>query len=306
MSNELVTTSTVKVAFDAAHLEIENYNDLKDMVQAYSDMYSSLIFEEDDKKGLVQARSDLLALYNALDTERKNVKQVYNKPLEDFEGKMKYLQELINEPLNTVRDGIKAIDDAQKELRAELLDELIAEMLADEPFDSIVIDDKWLNKGQWTERMQATDKLVASIGYAIKDKRAEYDALEKDKAMIKAYCDAREIDAAGWVNQVGNTDALDLIKQIDDVVAQKQREQAAAQEEELRRKEQEEQEAHPQTPDPSVSDTMQQSHTPRDNPFAQSEPVFSDVIKVTGTKAQLMALNDYLVTSGIKVERYEN
>ena len=161
-TNEVVENMRkVYLDFAPASIEITNYDELKNKVEKFSKRYTGIAFGRDEKKDAEEIRGRLIALRDALESERKEVKSEYNKPLKSFEDKIKDLTTLIDKPLNEIRDGLKQIDTHEKEERELALKTLLEAKL--EPHglsvDSFPIEAKWLNKGQWTSKMKATAKL---------------------------------------------------------------------------------------------------------------------------------------------------
>lgn len=275
MANELAESSTFKLDFKPAELAINNYEEMKELVSNYSDKYKDLVFEPEDKRGLSQARQELLALRNALDAERKNVKAVYNEPLKEFEDKIKDLTSMIDVPLDRIREGINSIDEAEREARSKELKAYLAESTKgkDITIEDIEISDKWLNKGNWTEQYEPKDNLKEEVENAIKTAELEKDYLSTQKRVLEEFCKNKGIDSAGWIAQLGDKDAMEII----DII-------------------------HRETERPPAEPEVN-----TDKPSADDEIVIdytiTNTIEVTGTISQLTALNEYLINSGITVRQ---
>lgn len=293
MANELIEKNTFKLDFKPAELKINNYDEMKELVSNYSKKYKNLVFDPEDKKGLTQARQELLALRNALDTERKNVKAVYNEPLNEFEDMIKDLTEMIDEPLETVREGISAIDEAEKEARKEALNDLLERLTKDTSIsiDDIEKDDRWLNKGNWTGKLEPKGKFEAEIENAVEAAIKEKERHETEKRILKEFCKAQDIDPAGWISQLEHRNAMEVIDLIN---LEKQRKEKLAADQEAKRKEYEE------------FQMKQQQAKDEADLFIDEivvEETITNTIQVTGTISQLQALNEYLKGSGITVKQ---
>jgi len=83
-------------------LNISNYDEIKANVQASMELYKTMVFTEDT---LIEAKSTvatLRKLSKCLDDKRKDVKRRYMLPYEEFEDKIKELQQIIAEPIELI------------------------------------------------------------------------------------------------------------------------------------------------------------------------------------------------------------
>lgn len=82
--------------------KITVYNARKANVQASMELYKTMVFTEDT---LIEAKSTvatLRKLSKCLDDKRKDVKRRYMQPYEEFEDKIKELQQIIAEPIELI------------------------------------------------------------------------------------------------------------------------------------------------------------------------------------------------------------
>lgn len=291
--NEIALDRPVDLDFQPAQLDFTNFEELKAVVQKYADGYRNFVFTKETKTSAVKARTELLSIVNAIDDNRKNVKRVYNKPLNDFEAQIKELTDAINEPLNQIRAGLKEIDDNEKELRQNALNAYLSELIKDKSIglDDIETDPKWLNKGNWNDKYKPTTKLKTELERAVDQSIKVKEKRDTDLRILAEFCKAKDIDPAGWVSQLdfkSVTEIMDLIN-IDE-----ERKAKAAKQQEEKAKEFE-------TKQSEQRETVKEAQKVEETAIPE-EPVTSDVIRVTGTVAQLNALNDWLVDSGIQVE----
>ena len=97
MSNELeiIQDSTLGTIYEPATLEMHKFDEMKELVQGFSDKYTGLAFTRADKKGAEEVRSKLLEVRDKFEKERKIIKRAYNEPLSAYEAKIKELNSLI-------------------------------------------------------------------------------------------------------------------------------------------------------------------------------------------------------------------
>lgn len=292
MANEIMLERPVDLDFQPAKLEFTNYEELKALVEKYADRYKDLVFTRENKSSAIKARTELLSIVNAIESNRKNVKQVYNKPLNEFEQQIKELTGSINEPLNQIRSGLKEIDDNEKQERQDALNRILSKLVESKSItlDDVQIDAKWLNKGNWNDKLRPITKLQAELEHAVDEAVKVKQQREKELKILNEFCKAKEIDPAGWISQLDFKSVTEIIDLINTDIERKQKiaeEQAAKQQEFEQQKAQQE---------AVVEEATDAEETPMPD-----EPLITDVIQVTGTLSQLNGLNKYLVENGIQV-----
>ena len=301
-TNEVVeNVRKVYLDFAPASIEITNYDELKNEVEKFSKRYTGIAFGRDEKKDAEEIRGRLIALRDALESERKEVKSVYNKPLKSFEDKIKDLTTLIDKPLNEIRDGLKQIDTHEKEERELALKTLLEAKLEHHGLsvDSFPIEAKWLNKGQWTSKMKATAKLESEIDKVIEDELKEIARYETEVKLLTSFCETANIEPAGWITQLEHRNAMEVIDLIN-----LERERKKKLDEELAEKKKAHDEfLEAQKKAAEEATNFAQSVEPPKNTFiSEPEIIYSASLKIYGTEKQLSDLNEYIKLSGLQVE----
>lgn len=282
----------VDLDFQPAKLDFTNYEELKALVKKYADRYKGLAFTRENKSSAIKARTELLSIINAIESNRKNVKQVYNKPLNDFEQQIKSLTDEINQPLNQIRAGLKEIDDNEKQERQDVLNRILSELAESKSItlNDIQIDSKWLNKGNWNDKLRPITNLQAELEHAVDEAVKVKQKRETDLKILTEFCKAKEIDPAGWISQLdfkSVTEVMDLIN------ADLEHKRQVAEKQEAKRKEFEASQT-------KQKEIVEEATDIQEKPMPE-EPLITDVIQVTGTLSQLNGMNQYLVEHNIKV-----
>lgn len=292
MANEIMLERPVDLDFQPAKLEFTNYEELKALVEKYANRYQNLAFTRENKSSAIKARTELLSIVNAIESNRKNVKQVYNKPLNAFEQQIKELTGAINEPLNQIRSGLKEIDDNEKQERQDVLKRILSELAESKSItlDDVQIDAKWLNKGNWNDKLRPITKLQAELEHAVDEAVKVKQQREIDLKILTEFCKAKDIDPAGWISQLDFKSVTEVMDLINTDVKRKQK---IAEEQAAKQQEFEQQKAQQKA---VVEEAADAEETPMPD-----EPLITDVIQVTGTLSQLNGLNKYLVENGIQV-----
>ena len=306
MSNELeiIQDSTLGTIYEPATLEMHKFDEMKELVQGFSDKYTGLAFTRSDKKGAEEVRSKLLEVRDKFEKERKIIKRAYNEPLSAYEAKIKELNSLIDVPLNQIRDGLKEIDEAEREERIDALDKLLEIKLADTSV-SIERNASWLNKGMWSAKLKPSTKLNDEIDRAIADAVKDKEYREMQVKVLTEFCKGQDIDPGGWVSQLDHRNAMEVIDLINMDKERKARiaadqERRAAEHEAFLLKQKEELAAIEEV------EIVEVSQIEKPEPIQEDEPLITNVIQVTGTIEQLNELNEFLVTSGIIVKLVED
>lgn len=314
MTNELIENSSFGLKYTPAVLKMERYEEMEEAVKAFADKYSGLVFTAAEKNGATEARSELIALQNSLEAERKNVKKEYNKPLQEFETKVKKLVDMIGEPLDDIRDGLKVIEEGERERREGALQSILTEMLKDSTvsIEQLEIPNSWMNKGNFTSKLKPTTKFEKELNQAIESKEREIEHKEAQKRILTNYCETKEIDPSGWLQQLNYRSATEIMDVINQEEKKKKEKDRLAQEKEAREKEAAQALAKEFEEIQKVEETKIETEAEVEaniesiSKIEHVEEVFTDTIEITGTAQQLKELNEYLKSSGIKVKKVED
>ena len=147
----------------------------------------------------------------------------------------------------------------------------------------------------WSAKLKPSTKLNDEIDRAIADAVKDKEYREMQVKVLTEFCKGQDIDPGGWVSQLDHRNAMEVIDLINMDKERKARiaaeqERRAAEHEAFLLKQKEELAA------------VEEVEIVEVYPIEEEEHVITNVIKVTGTIAQLNNLNEFLVTSGISVE----
>lgn len=301
MANELeiIQESTLGTIYEPATLEMRKFEEMKQLVQGFADKYSGLAFTRADKKGAEEVRSKLLEVRKKFEEERKIIKPVYNEPLIAYESKIKELNSLIDVPLNQIRDGLKEIEEAEREERVEALNKFL-EIKLEGIGVEIEAPATWLNKTMWTSKLNPSAKLSEEIEKAIDAAVKEKEYREMQVNMLTEFCNVHGIEVAGWVSQLDHRNASEIVELIK---AEETRKAWLAAEQErkevehaaflLKRQE-----------DLAAIEEVKMAEVPPVEEFIlpEVEPIVTHVLRVSGTPSQMIELNKFIVFNGIRVE----
>ena len=287
-------------------LSIANLEQLKADLDEKNEHAAALLSEanearaEDDKAALNK-------LKKAISDQRISIKKQYLEPYNELERQCKELDAMIDEPIRAIDSQLKAFDEAEKK---EKLTQLQTAFYRTEhpswlQFNA-VLPEKWENK------TAKTDKLIEQIEQnvmGINTDIAEIDAIYAESPLLTAI-------ANHYKQTLNKAETLSYAVTLEQQYKADQERKAEAErrraEEEARRaaEMQERAETHENAPinePPEISiEIPAEAQNAKNSPpvSAESIPAIEKVIvgrfEVTGTKAQIKALGEYMRAQGIK------
>ena len=144
---ELKMTTDMQVATPA---EIGfNFEELKAELAERLDHYNGLVVTEDGIKEAKADRAKLNKLRAAIDTRRKDIKREYLRPYNEFEGKVKELTLLIDQPIRAIDTQLADFEERRKQEKKEKVLDLYHETVPEDLQGIIppqrILNPKWLN-----------------------------------------------------------------------------------------------------------------------------------------------------------------
>jgi len=224
-SNEVVLQD-FSVNLTPTKITIKNETEMKQVLETIADKYSGLIVTENNLKSVKSTRAKLNALNKGLDDKRKEIKSSYNAPLDEFEDKVKGYQAIINKSLEPISDGIKTLENSQREERKAHVQEVINEMAPEYDIDPTEIE---IEKS-WTNKTMTDIKLTRILSDGFNALKRKKDLFETNKKLVEEHCKYVGVEPAGWVSQLSDEyNATDVIKAIDQAVEDKKQKELAEQ-----------------------------------------------------------------------------
>lgn len=307
MTNELTTDLQFNVDFKASEITIQNETQLAEMVDSAVSHYSTMVFTDENIPEAKKARADLNKVATLLDDQRKVVKNQYNKPLKDFEKKIKKYMSQIEDVSDEINKNIQAYEEAERQKRLEKIQTVIDEMSENYnvSMEEIEISNSWLNKTSFTAKGEPTKKIIEEIASVMTTLANEKERIENDKKIIENYTKAVGLESYSWVGLVdsGRT-ASELIKEIDSAFALK--------------KEQEEREKAKKEHDYAIAALKTETINNKTVDTETGEIITEEVpktsrkqqektvtLRLTAEHQKLVALNNFIINNGIQVEVVE-
>lgn len=177
------------VTFPAEISILDNITALDAYVEEQIAPYVGAKFDTADEKKVKEARqcmADLNNIKKPIEEERKRIKRTYEKPLKDFEARVKQITEKIDSARTQIKKQVDEADEAFKDDRRASLSEHyaeFAELLAPVVPYEMLHDPKWCNRT--TAYSDAEAELEAKVGKIASD----WEAL---KSLSLEFYDAAE------------------------------------------------------------------------------------------------------------------
>ena len=182
--------------------ELYNFDEIKAYLDARLDTYRNLVYSEDSLKTAKADKAQLNKLKKALDTRRKEIKEIYLAPYKRVEDQIKELTAMIDEPLAAIDGFVKDMEAEEKRQKREsirdwywkeasVLGELKG-MVFDAPS---FVDPKWLNKSfkaaEWQSAVREKIAKAAADITAIQNSAGAHTT-----AVLTKYLDGMDLEAA--------------------------------------------------------------------------------------------------------------
>ena len=257
-----------------------NFDELKTELSTRLEKYNNLTYTEETVKNAKEDRAGLNKFKEAIETRRKEIKALCMKPYNDFEAKVKELTSLIDKPILAIDTQIKNFDNQRMEAKrvdiTDFYNSAIGDLVEILPLDKI-FNTKWLNS---TYKMTNIEKeIVETIG-KVKGNLNIIDDLKLDPDLALQVKD-KYLTTLDFGLAMAEKTRLENLK-----TAINKRE--TIQDEQIHQEEVKPVLIDEQTPE------IEQNITPI------TEKIYYKEFFVRGTKAQLIALGEYLKANNIE------
>lgn len=258
-----------------------NFDELKTELSTRLEKYNNLTYTEETIKQAKDDRAGLNKFKEAIETRRKEIKNLCLKPYNDFEAKVKELTGLIDQPILAIDNQIKNFDNQRIEAKrvdiTDFFNSAIGDLKEILPLEKI-FNPKWLNA---TYKMTNIQKeIVETIG-KVNGNLSVIGDLKLNPNLALQVKD-KYLQTLDFGLAMAEKTRLENLQN-----AINKRE--AVQDEQIHQEEVKPVLIDEQTPE------IEQNVTP-----LQTEKIYYKEFFVRGTKAQLIALGEYLKANNIE------
>jgi hypothetical protein len=261
-----------------------NGEELKAWLSEKLTQYNDIVVTPETIKAAKDDKAKLTKLRAALEERRKEVKRQCMAPYEDFERKYKELLALIDEPIGKIDTQIKALDEQEQQEKFTKIGQYFQEITKDLGFSLVldkIIDPKWRNK------TNPIEKICNALFERVEGIRADYAELQEYYSDSPHYTAIMNTYMQGYDKACALAYAAALIQQ-----EQRRQEAQRAAQQPVSEPEPTPPPEYEPTPEPPVQESVQ----------PQNAPLITGTFRVTGTKAQIIALRNFMRTNQIQFE----
>ena len=266
---------------------IENLAALKAELTPKLDYYNKLVVTADSIKAAKADKAALNKLKTAIEDQRKAIKKQYLEPYTILETQCKEVVALIDAPISAIDKQIKVFEEMDDNNKYKELTEAFEKL---EPPEWIKLEDV-LNP-KWKNKTQKTDTLITELTAAVKEL---VDGIEKISEMYKDEPYLLSITEFFKQHKDFSKTAV-YAAQMNTAYKKEQAAKAAA--------EAAAQNALQNAPQDAATvsneSILPQQQTQQETPSEQPQKLFKGKFEVEGTKEQIIALGNYMKSTGIK------
>lgn len=257
-----------------------NFDELKAELSTRLENYNNLTYTEETIKTAKEDRAGLNKFKEAIETRRKEIKNLCLKPYNEFEAKVKELTALIDKPILAIDTQIKNFDNQRIEAKridiTDFYNSVIEDMAEILPLEKI-FNPKWLNA---TYKMSNIEKeIIETIG-KVNGNLNVIDDLKLEPELALQVKD-KYLTTLDFGLAMAEKTRLENLKN-------------AINKREISKDKQ----VHQEDVKPVLNDEQTAEIEQKITPI-QTEKIYYREFWVKGTKSQLIALSEYLKSNGI-------
>ncbi|MDK1718691.1 DUF1351 domain-containing protein [Dellaglioa algida] len=296
MVNELVSAEDLQfsVDFETSKITIANEDKLLKIANLYASRYADIVVSPETEKDVKKIRAEMKKVVKATDDKRKEIKREYNKPLAEFEQKVKAINTVINNVIDPIDKGLKELEESEREKRRDEVQEEVNEIALSCGISAEIVEiqSSWLNKSK--SKLQRTKEIAFAVEQIFKEK----DQINKDSETIKQFAATLNIDPDGWIEQIEYGSLVpDVMNKMTESVKRKQ--EAEELEKENQRKREESEKAIEALKVKTVNDTKVNVET---GEIIPERPSIEQVtFTLQGTRDEINNIAKYISMSSIEV-----
>ena len=266
-----------------------NYTEVRKWIEDGLARYKGMVYDETQIAEAKKDRANLNKLVQAIETKRREMKQLYLQPYQDFEAQANELIAMVKAQAGEIDTQVKTFDERRKQeklekIKTECYTPMIGNLAELIPYDKLH-NPKWLNV---TVSMASIGEEMARIVEKVENGLKAIDQLNLAP------------DIAARVKDV-------FLRDYDLAAAIAEKERVLAEQEKLERYRAAQQAQSAPTPEhipcgENTQPTEEKATAPAEQP-ATGEKIYTVEFRIRVTKAQLDGLGVYMRANNIKPER---
>lgn len=315
MENAVVLKDNLdfSVDFKQSEITVANKEQFEQAIKGYASKYENLIIDENNVADAKNVRVEINKVKKGLDEKRREIKKNFNEPLKQFESWVKDQSGEIEKVLRPIDQGIKELEEIEKQKRKSSIEILVKEMCETHKveFEDVEIQASWWEpSGAFTKTNKPTKKTLEAISFTLNQIAEKQKQLESDIIIVSNYAQAIGLEPESWAVQVKNgSTPAQLMKMMDEAIRDKQAKKEY--EEAMSRLEKESVEIADTgvSYDPETGEVVSENLFEDELPFDAGDP-FPDIptkeksvlVRLTGPEHLLIQARQYILSLGIQLE----
>lgn len=202
----------------------DNFDEVKNNLQAQLSTYKGIAFTEDTKKDAKETVANLRKDKKALQDKVKAVKSEYMKPFEEFNAKAMELIGLYDEPINYINEQVAEFEEKRREEKRQQIQDIYYELVPEEEWQAVIPLARIANP-RWENATTTVKSIKEEIMKYKEDAKTAYSA-------IKAMHSDKEAEALAMYNRTLHLpECIDMLNRYE----QQKKEWEQAEQERLKR-----------------------------------------------------------------------
>lgn len=248
-----------------------NFDEIKKQLAERLKEYDGAVFTEDTKDIAKKEVANLRKLKKDVDSTRKEVKKKWLEPYEKFEGNMKELLKMVDEPIELIDSQLKAFENQRRQEKQQQISDVFAEVMQTVPEElqkyvqlARIYDPRWENA---TFAMKSVrEAMEESCNRIIRDIHTLL-AMKSDKEVdaLKLYQESMDLGAAIDLITTYEQQKKEVLRREEEKKQEEERKQREAEE----RKRAEEKKQAEEIPEPILEPVEMEEE---DVPFTMEPP----------------------------------
>ncbi|MHA5133422.1 DUF1351 domain-containing protein [Oenococcus oeni] len=208
---EMELSATIEPILDykAASIQLKNADLLKDYVKKQIDRYKDLLITDETLTEAKKSRADLNKLNKALSSQRTVIKKEILKPFAQIESVLKKLETDTKQASGSIDQGVKQLEDRQRQAREDNLKAYLAELIVKYPYlqtIEIKIPEDWTNKTNFTKSMGLSVGLTRTIADTLNSLEKQKETQVSNLETVRSYAEAKEVNPDPYLRMLTEMD----------------------------------------------------------------------------------------------------
>lgn len=209
MVNSLVVGEALApvVEIKEAEITLLNEDELKDLAKQVKEKYDGLVVVDDETyRSTKDVRATINKLIGIVNRNRIDIARQAKKPIDEFEGRMKAINAILEESLESVVKPIEGWETKLRDDRQVEIDEIIKQY--GQGYD-IEIKDRWFNK------TMTIKKIVEDVQFEVSEIERQEEARKKHIESIEVTCQRNNLTPEGYLHLLSaGVEVFQILNQI--------------------------------------------------------------------------------------------